>query len=103
MLDTRAECIAALRIDYPDDAVVRATVDGVVAEVAFLGRLDVALHELGVRSAPRGMRWWWTHLTGRDADEGRSDLSAGDEHPAPIPLQLRLVDVLAGYGDVVDV
>jgi hypothetical protein len=101
-LDTRAECIAALRADYPQDTALRAIVDAVVADVAFLGRLDVPLHELGVRAAPRGMRWWWTHLTGRDSDEGRSDPDVGDEHRAPVPLQLRLVDVLAGYGDVTD-
>ena len=101
-LDTRAGCIAALRADYPNDALVRATVDAVVGELAFLGRLDVPLHTLGVRSAPRGMRWWWTRLTGRDADEGRSDRDGSDERGAPVPLQLRLVDVLAGYGDVTD-
>ena len=102
VLDTRAECIAALRADYPHDPVLRATVDAVVGELAFLGRLDVPLHTLGVRSAPRGMRWWWTRLTGRDADEGRSGRSDGDELRPPVPLQLRLVDVLAGYGDVAD-
>jgi hypothetical protein len=102
-LDTRGECIAALRADYPEDATLRTTVDAVVADLAFLGRLDVPLHELGVRTAPRGMRWWWTHLTGRDADEGRSEPCDGDEHPSSVPLQLRLVDVLAGYGDVTDV
>jgi len=101
-LDTRAECIAALRVDYPHDPVLRRTVDAVVTDLVFLGRLDVPLHELGVRSAPRGMRWWWTRLTGRDADEGRSDLEVGDEPASSIPLQLRLVDVLAGYGDVTD-
>jgi hypothetical protein len=101
-LDTRAGCIAALRSDYPQDTALRATVDAVVADVAFLGRLDVPLHELGVRSAPRGMRWWWTHLTGRDSDEGRSDPNVGHELAGTVPLQLRLVDILAGYGDVTD-
>jgi len=101
-LDTRAECIAALRADFPHDPLLRATVDAVVADLAFLGRLDVPLHELGVRSAPRGMRWWWTRLTGRDGDDGRSVPTDGDEHLSPLPLQLRLVDVLAGYGDVTD-
>ena len=101
-LDTRAGCIAALRSDYPQDTTLRATVDAVVADIAFLGRLDVPLHELGVRTAPRGMRWWWTHLTGRDSDERRSDPNVGDELAATVPLQLRLVDILAGYGDVTD-
>ena len=101
-LDTRAGCIAALRSDYPQDTTLRATVDAVVADISFLGRLDVPLHELGVRTAPRGMRWWWTHLTGRDSDERLSDPNVGDELAATVPLQLRLVDILAGYGDVTD-
>jgi hypothetical protein len=25
----------------------------------FLGRTDVPFERLGVRTAPRGMRWWW--------------------------------------------
>lgn len=101
-LDTRAGCIAALRSDYPQDTTLRVTVDAVVTDVAFLGRLDVPLHELGVRSAPRGMRWWWTHLTGRDSDEGRSDSNVGDDRRLIAPQQLRLVDILTGYGDVSD-
>ena len=48
------------------------------------------------------MRWWWTHLTGRDSDEGRSDPNVGHELAGTVPLQLRLVDILAGYGDVTD-
>jgi hypothetical protein len=98
-LGTRAEVVAALRHDYPIDPHVRATVDAVVAEVAFLGRLDVPLTELGVRSAPRGMRWWWSQLTGLRSDPAPSDARAVSEPPSSVPLQLRLVDVLAGYGD----
>jgi hypothetical protein len=99
-LDTRAEVLAALRTDYPMDPELRRTVDAVVAEVAFLGRLDVPLHELGVRSAPRGMRWWWSHLGGPVPEDDRSVVDRGGEPAAPLPTQLRLVDVLAGYGDV---
>jgi hypothetical protein len=103
-LDTRAEVLAALRTDYPMDPELRCTVDAAVAEVAFLGRLDVPLHELGVRSAPRGMRWWWSHLGGPMPEDDRSVIDRGAEHlPSPpkrLPTQLRLVDVLAGYGDV---
>jgi len=101
-LDTRAEVVAALRIDYPSDARVRRTVDAVVAEVAFLGRLDIPLHELGVRAAPRGMRWWWCHLGGNGIDDGRTDGDLVDGDGPNLPTQLRLVDVLAGYGDVSD-
>ena len=101
-LDTRAEVIAALRLDYPDDREVQAIVDAVIAQLAFLGRLDVPLHELGVRSAPRGMRWWWCHLGGTVLDEGRSGPDVSHEHGPTLPTQLRLVDVLAGYGDIPD-
>jgi len=98
-LGTRAEVVAALRADYPDHATIRTTVDAVIGEIGFLGRLDVPLAELGVRSAPRGMRWWWSHLTGRAGDAAPSD-SVGDSEPATsTPVQLRLLDVLAGYGD----
>jgi hypothetical protein len=99
-LGTRAEVVAALRADYPADAAVRSTVDEVVGDVAFLGRLDTSLARLGVRTAPRGMRWWWSHLTGQDAPAVPSDAEESSEHTPSVPLQLRLVDVLAGYGDV---
>ena len=99
-LGTRAEVVAALRADYLSDTRVRTVVDAVVGEVAFLGRLDVPLAQLGVRSAPRGMRWWWSHLTGEHGDATRSDAVDVSEPCSPVPLQLRLVDVLAGYGDV---
>jgi hypothetical protein len=110
-LDTRAEVIAALRVDYPRDARLRGLVDEVVSGVAFLGRPDVPLSERGVRSAPRGMRWWWSHLSGQPLDaesggtqaaDGPSASTAGTEHRSHVPLQLRLVDVLAGYGDAPD-
>jgi len=82
---------------------VRRTVDAVVAEVAFLGRLDVPLHQLGVRHAPRGMRWWWCHLGGTGLDDGGRVTGDAEEPSAILPTQLRLVDVLSGYGDGVDV
>ena len=101
-LDTRADVIGALRADYPHDRRVRGVVDAVVGEVAFLGRLDMSLAELGVRSAPRGMRWWWSHLTGRPVPDVPSDSPSTSEPAASVPLQLRLVDVLAGYGDATE-
>jgi len=98
-LDTRTEVIAALRADYPEDVAVREVVDAVVEHVAFLGRLDVPLPMLGVRSAPRGMRWWWERLSGATLGPAPSAVRSSSE-PAPmVPLQLRLMDVLAGFGD----
>ena len=92
-LATRAEVVAALRTEYARDPAVRAAVDGAVADVAFLGRRGGDLAALGVRTPPRGLRWWWAHLGGRvDAD------------PAPVEpraagVQLTLADVMTGYGD----
>ncbi len=101
-IDTRADMVAALRADYPHDAHIRSVVDAVVAEIAFLRRLDVRLEELGVRSAPRGMRWWWCHLGGTGLDDGAPSVGDRDARAASTPTQLRLVDVLSGYGDAPD-
>jgi len=107
-LDTRPDVVAALRDDYPSDPRVRHVVDGVVAQRAFLDRLDVRLADRGVRAAPRGMRWWWQHLGGvpdaTTAPGGRgpstpSATASRDEEGGSIPPQLRLFDVKAGYGD----
>jgi hypothetical protein len=91
-LDARAEVLALLRADYARDPVVRSTVDRTVAEVAFLGRTDGRFADLGIAAAPRGMRWWWTALTG-EALDGPATRTV--ERPA----QLSLDDVLQGYGD----
>ena len=107
-LDTRPDVVAALREDYPRDPRIRGTVDTVIAERAFLGRLDVQLADRGVRAAPRGMRWWWQHLGGvpdaATAPDGRgpstpSGDESRDEGGGSMPPQLRLFDVKAGYGD----
>jgi hypothetical protein len=60
--------LALLRADYPRDSVVRSVVDRVVGQVAFLGRTDVPFARLGATNAPRGMRWWWTALTGEELE-----------------------------------
>jgi hypothetical protein len=101
-LGTRAEVVAALRIDYPERPWVRAVVDSVVTELAFLGRLDASPGELGVRSVPRGMQWWWSHLSGRAVEQSPSAPQRDSEPRSTVPLQLRLVDVLAGYGDAME-
>ena len=106
-VEDRRDVLPLLRADYPHDEDVRAAVDSVIAEIAFLGRTDVRFAQLGVRSAPRGMRWWWTALTGEALDgpgaAGRAtrsvpeqlvleDLTTVDPEPA-------LDDVARGYGD----
>lgn len=104
-LRTRSEVIAAMRADYPHDPRVREATDAAVVDLAFLGRLDVPLDARGATAAPRGMRWWWDHVGGATAagaggGTGAASASAGrSEAVAEPPLQLRLVDVLSGYGD----
>ena len=105
-LRTRTEVIAALRADYPHDPRVREATDAAVADLAFLGRLDVPLADRGAGAAPRGMRWWWAQLGGAPGDDGGAGAAARpsgrrarSEGLEEAPLQLRLVDVQAGYGD----
>ncbi len=92
-LDTRNEVVPLLRTDYRTDEVVRAAVDGVVRDIAFLGRTDRTFADLGARNPPRGMRWWWTALTGEQLTR---------PSPAAVPPsdadQLRLDEVFDGYG-----
>lgn len=93
-VETRTDVVPMLRADYPRDPHVRAVVDRVVAELAFLGRTEGRFEDLGLHNAPRGLRWWWSALTGEEPDA----------HPAPAaaaaePMQLDLDEVLGGYGD----
>lgn len=84
-----------LRADYPRDERVRATVDSVVAELVFLGRTDRTWAQLGASNAPRGMRWWWTALTG---EAPAAPTGPPRRRPGPDPDQLSLDEVLGGYG-----
>lgn len=121
-LEERGETVASVRADYPHDEVVRSTVEAVIADLAFLGRTDRPFTALGARTAPRGMRWWWTALTGEQLDRpspgrtgtapARTGAGAGGAGAVPgAPQQLSLVDlaevdpdhalddVAEGYGD----
>ena len=88
-VEERGEVLALLRTDYLRDEHVRRTVDQVVTELTFLGRTHVPFAQLGLRTAPRGLRWWWTALTGEDPD------AAPVVRQQPDPAQLSLDD-LAG-------
>lgn len=88
--ETKGDVLALLKADYPRDETVRTVVAAVIAELAFLGRTNVPFAALGVRNPPRGMRWWWTALTGEAIDAAK---------PAPAPTgQLTLDDVHEGLG-----
>lgn len=93
-VDTRGEVVHLLRADYPADETVRSTVHAVVAELAFLDRTDRTFSELGARNPPRGMRWWWTALTGEELSH-----PGAAARPPRGGDQLSLDEVLRGYGD----
>lgn len=93
LVSAKSDVLARLRADYAADVVVRRTVDAVVGELAFLGRTDRHFDQLGIRNAPRGLRWWWTALTG---EELAAPVAAKS---TVLPRQLELPDILSGYGD----
>lgn len=95
-LETRPEVVARLREDYPEDPSVRAAVDEVVREVAFLDRTGRPFEEVASRTAPRGLRWWWHHLSGDDVPPPPPRPAARDSIPE---TQLTIGEVLTGYGD----
>lgn len=89
-VDTRPDVIARLRDDYPHHPIVRDVVQAAITELVFLGRTDEPFRHLGVRTPPRGMRWWWTAITGEQ-------LARHPDQPPP-GRQLTLDDVHEGYG-----
>jgi hypothetical protein len=106
-LDARAEAVALLRSDYPRDESVRAAVDQVVTDLVFLGQTDRDFAQLGLHNPPRGLRWWWSALTGEDPDAastatrrtspGHDQLSLDDL--AAVDARLAMERVHEGYGD----
>ncbi len=106
-VEARAEAVALLRADYPRDEAVRAIVDQVVTDLVFLGRTDRDFAQLGLHNPPRGLRWWWSALTGEDPDAsprpvrdrpaGHDQLSLDDL--AAVDARLAMDQVHGGYGD----
>lgn len=66
LVEDRDDVMAHLRIDYPVDDVVATTVHRRIDGDIFLDRAERGLEGLGIRNAPRGLRWWWSAVTGRD-------------------------------------
>ena len=93
-VETRPEVLALLRADYPRDPIVRDVVHRVVADVTFLGRNDGRFADLEIPNAPRGMRWWWSVLTG-EAPPTPAPATAGTSDE---PAQLTLDEVNQGWG-----
>lgn len=88
--ETKAEVLTLLRDDYIWNDRVRQTVVAVVGEFGFLGRTNLPFERLGLRTAPRGMRWWWTALTGERV--------AATRLPPPSSDQLTLDEIHEGLG-----
>jgi len=97
-VEDKADVAPLLRADYTEDEVVRDTVQRVIGEMVFLGRLDDDFDDLGARNAPRGMRWWWTELTGRAAGAPSTPAPVAPDREVVQP-QMSLSEILAGFGD----
>lgn len=107
LVEDREDVVARLRRDYPVDHVVAATLHRRLDQDIFLGQADRGLDALGIRNAPRGLRWWWSAITGRptptidlathaDRDQLRLDLGSG---PDDVDPRQDLDDVRYGWGD----
>lgn len=70
LVEAREDVMERLRVDYPRDALVVEAVHRHVDAQVFLGRADRGFEVLGIRNAPRGLRWWWSAVTGLP-DPGR--------------------------------
>ncbi len=105
LVDARTDVVDHLRRDYPVDEVVRDIVHARINSEVFLGHAHRGLEGLGIRNAPRGLRWWWATITGAamptasvpaaDAAQRRQlalDLSRLDTQQA-------IDDVHTGWGD----
>lgn len=105
LVDARTDVVDHLRRDYPVDEVVREVVHAHINSEVFLGHAHRGLEGLGIRNAPRGMRWWWATITGAKMPAAPAptahapprrqlalDLSRGDPQRA-------IDDVRTGWGD----
>ena len=97
VVSAKPDVVPLLRMDYPTDPVVRDVLRDVVTDVVFLGRTDRAFADLGLRNAPRGLRWWWRELTGEQV--GAPPPPGEGSTVTASPRQLDLDEVLRGYGD----
>lgn len=105
----RGDILPLLRADYPTSPTVRSHLHEVIAEIAFGGRTSVPFAQVGFRTAPRGLRWWWTAITGEELDRPTRRTGPVDDPARPQQLTLpelaeldpqpALDDVAEGYGD----
>lgn len=69
VVDTRTDVVDHLRRDYPVDHVVRTVIHQHIDAEIFLGHAHRGLEGLGIRNAPRGLRWWWATITDTEQPE----------------------------------
>ena len=94
-MDARPDVVTMLRRDWEHSPAVRTIVEDTVADIAFMGRITESFESLGLRTAPRGLRWWWTAVSGEPIEVVSAALARTLEDPE----QLSLEDILGGYGD----
>lgn len=95
-VEQRSDVVALLRADYSRSQEVRTVVDAWVRDLVFLGLTNRQFAQLGVATPPRGLRWWWTQLTGEELDGSRG---MPDSPPTASAEQLAIDNLLTGYGD----
>lgn len=93
--ETKGEVLTLLKADYGRDEQVCREVRAAVARLAFLGRTHVPFEQLGVPHPPRGLRWWWTALTGERLAMTPPRSEAGQSRG---PVQLSLDEIQQGLG-----
>lgn len=94
-MDTKPDVLAMLRRDWEANRAVRTIVEDTVADIAFMGRITEPFEALGLRTAPRGLRWWWTAVSGEPIESVTAALARTlDDNE-----QLSLEEILGGYGD----
>ncbi|MDX1510633.1 MAG: hypothetical protein R3249_04765 [Nitriliruptorales bacterium] len=94
-MDARPDVVTMLRRDWDASPAVRTIIEDTVADIAFMGRITEPFASLGLRTAPRGLRWWWTAVSGEPIESVTAALARTLEDPE----QLSLGDILGGYGD----
>ena len=103
LVDARTDVVGHLRSDYPVDEVVRAVVHDHINNDVFLGHAHRGLEGLGIRNAPRGMRWWWATITGAEVPGATPTPTARRRQLAldvsRVDPQRAIDDVHTGWGD----
>lgn len=102
LVEDRDDVLAALKADYPQDAGVRALVHATIDREVFLGQAQRGLDGLGIRNAPRGLRWWLAAITDTDVPEAPTPSEDARRRQLVLDVveaEAHLDDVRTGWGD----